>query len=175
LNVKEVANASSWLYCGDVTMPSGRTHLRVEIALLVVCWMPLAVWLRVEGWIETNEIISFVIAYAFSSLFLSPDLDLHTSRPYLRWGVLRWLWAPYAFVFKHRQLSHHLLLGPLSRIAYLAVLVLGGAFLYLAFARRAVPDLALPVGILVGIGCGLYVPNLAHVLLDRLRSPRRHR
>ena len=154
-------------------MPSGKTHLRVETALLVVIWTPFAIWLRVVGWIGTGEIVAFAGAYAFSSLFLSPDLDLQTSRPYLRWGAIRWLWAPYALVFKHRRLSHHLLLGPLSRIAYLSVLVLGGAVVYLALARRSVPDIRMPVEILIAIGCGLYVPNLTHVLLDRMPPRRR--
>ncbi|MFC2082013.1 DUF2227 family putative metal-binding protein [Candidatus Bipolaricaulota bacterium] len=156
-------------------MPSGKTHLRVEIGLLVACWLPLAVWFLIEGWAAPNDIAAFVFAYAFSSLFLSPDLDLRTSRPYLRWGVLRWLWAPYALVFRHRQRSHHVLLGPLSRIAYLGIIVVGGAFAYLAVARRVMPDLQLPMGILAAIGCGLYVPNLTHVLLDRMRPARSHR
>lgn len=156
-------------------MPSGKTHLRVEIALLLLCWLPLAVWFLVEEWIGSNEIVAFVFAYGFSALFLSPDLDLRTSRPYLRWGLLRFLWAPYALVFRHRKLSHHLLLGPLSRIAYLSMLVLGSTFAYMAYARRVIPDLRLPAGILSAIGCGLYVPNLTHVLLDRMCSSLRRR
>jgi len=145
------------------------------MALLVAFWTPLAIWLRILGWIGTGEIAAFVGAYAFSSLFLSPDLDLQTSRPYLRWGIIRWLWAPYAVVFKHRRLSHHLLLGPLSRIAYLGVLVLGGALIYVALARRSIPDIRMPVEILIAVGCGLYVPNLTHVLLDRIPFSRRRK
>jgi len=154
-------------------MPSGKTHLRVETTLLVLLWVPVLVWFRICGRIDTTPIIAFVSAYAFSSLFLSPDLDLHTSRPYLRWGVLRWLWAPYAYVFRHRRLSHHLLLGPLSRIAYLGVILLGGALLYVCIARRTLPEVRFPIEIAAAVACGLYVPNLTHVLLDRM--PRRRR
>jgi len=156
-------------------MPSGKVHLRVETVLLVLCWLPLLGWLLALRRLGSTEAAAFVFAYAFSALFLSPDLDLHTSRPYLRWGVLRWLWAPYAFVFKHRKLSHHLLLGPLSRMAYLGVLVIGGAAIYVLVARRSLPEVVAPIPLLIAVLIGLYLPNLTHVILDRLPLRRRSR
>jgi uncharacterized metal-binding protein len=156
-------------------MPSGKVHLRVETLLLVVGWLPLMGWLLAVGAIESGDAVAFVFAYAFSMLYLSPDLDLSSSRPTLRWGVLRWLWVPYAAAFKHRNLSHHLLLGPLTRIAYLGILVFGGMAVYVAIARRAMPDLQLPLRVLLALLCGFYIPNLTHVLLDRWQTARRSR
>jgi len=58
--------------------------------------------------------------------WLSPDLDLAgkgSSRAAENWGPLKVLWYPYGALFRHRHLSHSWILGPLSRLAYLALLV----------------------------------------------------
>ena len=99
-------------------MPSGRTHLKIEMIGLLIGTIAVAV-LVVEGRIDAWFGGIFLSAYLFSSFFLSPDLDLHNSRATRRWGIARALWLPYSWVFRHRAVSHHLLFGPLTRIAYL--------------------------------------------------------
>ena len=64
----------------------------------------------------------FVVAYIFSTYFISPDLDVN-SKIYTRWGTLRIFWYPYKKIFKHRKTSHHIIFGPLSLIGYLAFLI----------------------------------------------------
>jgi len=150
-------------------MPSGRTHLRIEAALLFG-WTGLAGYLLAIRVLPPMVVVAFIPAYAFSMLFLSPDLDLARSRASRRWGIGRWLWIPYALCFRHRQLSHHPMLGPATRILYLAavvgtvglavVLVLGRPF------RLVLP----PAEALAGVIAGLYVPNLTHVVVDRVAS-----
>lgn len=57
--------------------------------------------------------------FLFSGLMLSPDLDLH-SRPFKRWGWLRWIWIPYQQAIAHRSvLSHGFLIGTTVRVVYL--------------------------------------------------------
>jgi len=151
-------------------MPSGTAHTRIEAALLVLLWTPAVVFSLIRGWAVVSDVLAFDVAYAFSMLFLSPDLDLRKSKASRRWGVLRWLWAPYALVFRHRRMSHHLLLGPLTRIGYLGILAVGGVLLTLFLSGRSVVSFTMPINLLFALLLGLYLPNLTHVLTDRLHS-----
>jgi uncharacterized metal-binding protein len=69
-------------------MPSGRTHLKIEMIGLLIGIIAVVV-LVVEGRIDAWLGGIFLSAYLFSSLFLSPDLDLHNSRATKRWGIAR--------------------------------------------------------------------------------------
>jgi uncharacterized metal-binding protein len=150
-------------------VPSGRTHLAIELGLLGFYAIPLLLLVR-AGHIAPWAAAAFAVSYLFSSVLLSPDLDLARSRPARRWRAGRFLWFPYALVFRHRGLSHHLLLGPLTRIAYLGALLaflLWGAGLLTQEIR--VPRWTVLVPVLVG----LYLPNQVHIVMDRLRTRRR--
>ncbi|MGB2983957.1 MAG: DUF2227 family putative metal-binding protein [Candidatus Bipolaricaulia bacterium] len=155
-------------------MPSGSAHLKIEAGLLFG-WTALAAYLLSKRAITPDAVVSFTFAYAFSMLFLSPDLDLAKSRAFKRWGIARWIWIPYAFVFRHRGLSHHPIFGPMTRIAYLALIVAllatGVALAVRMPFRAAFPS----AGIVLGALVGLYVPNLTHVLSDRICSAWRGR
>lgn len=150
-------------------MPSGKAHLRIEAALLVV-WTAGAVLCVQRGWAGPADVAGFVAAYLFSMLLLSPDLDLAESDSYRRWGPLRWLWTPYAVAFRHRRVSHHPLFGPITRIAYVGLLALAGVAIYGVARRRAVPQLVLPVKLVFAVLIGLYLPNLTHIVADGLQS-----
>jgi len=153
-------------------MPSGKIHLRIE-ALGLIAWLAVGVYLCISGHIEAMWLVFFAIAYLASMLLLSPDLDLADSHAARRWGPFRFLWWPYAAIFKHRQISHHLLFGPLTRILYAAALVLLAWAGLAALTRRsfhvAYPSPALAISLLIG----LYLPNVTHILADRLSSLRR--
>jgi uncharacterized metal-binding protein len=103
-------------------MPTGETHDRVTYAL-----MPAALLI---GWaifgLPLNLVAWWVVGLWLGGILLSPDLDT-ASRPYFRWGVLRWLWWPYQAAIRHRSvLSHGLIVGPAIRLLYLGfVLALG--------------------------------------------------
>lgn len=152
-------------------MPSGKTHLRIEL-LLLPAWVALFYFLIDTSW-QAGAL--FAGAYLFSSLLLSPDLDLRHNRSRRRWGLLGFIWIPYTKIFKHRGVSHSLLFGTLTRLGYLGVLALLIA-LGLGYFRvwsvsvdslTAAPlDLKL-VGILVA---GLWLPNIIHTITDRVHS-----
>jgi len=150
-------------------MPSGRTHLRIEVVLLAV-WAGAAALCADRGWVGTAEIAGFIAAYLFSMLLLSPDLDLAKSDSYRRWGPLRWLWMPYAAAFRHRRVSHHPLFGPLTRIAYVWILTLTALLVYAFVSRSATPSLVVPIDLVLAVLIGLYLPNLTHILVDGLQS-----
>ena len=153
-------------------MPSGKTHLKIEMAALLACLAAVA-FLQYERMIDWRAGGTFLFAYLFSSVFLSPDLDLSQSRASQRWGIGRILWLPYAVLCQHRRLSHHLLFGPLTRILYLGAVVLavfwGISFLVGHSVSFSVPSWQ----ILVAIFLGLYLPNQIHILVDRGWSFRR--
>jgi len=150
-------------------VPSGRTHLVIELVLLGFYAIPLLLLVR-SGRVAPWAAAAFTLSYLFSSVLLSPDLDLATSRPTRRWRAARFLWFPYALIFRHRGLSHHLLLGPLTRIAYLGALLA----LLLWAAGLLTQEIRVPGWtVLVPVLVGLYLPNQVHIVMDRLRTRRR--
>ncbi len=159
-------------------MPAGRTHLRIELLTLPLWAILFYLFIDAAWW----SVAIFVGAYLFSSLLLSPDLDLRHNAARRRWGLLGFVWLPYTKIFKHRGVSHSLLLGTLTRLGYLALLAVIIALGLSYFNLWTLPvaqiswtklDLWL-VGILLG---GLWFPNILHAVVDRLDSllPRRRR
>jgi uncharacterized metal-binding protein len=150
-------------------MPSGRTHLKIESALMVL-WSGGAVWFMSRGWVSSSQVLLFVSAYLLSMLFLSPDLDLLDSSAYRRWRMLRWIWRPYAALFRHRRLSHHLIFGPLSRVLYLSALALSGLFVFLVVTDAPGPRLRISALLILPICLGVYLPNVEHIVADHVTT-----
>ncbi len=101
-------------------MPSGRVHDRITGYLAPVAGVGVGAWS--QRWeLATLTVVTVLV----SGYFLSPDLDIQ-SRPYQRWGLLRWLWWPYQKVLPHRSFfSHGPIIGTGLRLVYLG-LWLGG-------------------------------------------------
>lgn len=149
-------------------MPSGKTHTAFEL-ILGPGFLAGFYVLFEPSW---GEVSLFAGTYLLSSLFLSPDLDLHKNRARRRWGPLGFIWAPYSKIFKHRGVSHNLLLGPLTRLIYLGI-VFGVVLVGLSYVGLALPQgfqITIEPRILAVLGAGLYLPNVLHVLLDKLVS-----
>ncbi len=150
-------------------MPSGRTHLRIETGLFVVAASVVA-WLGAIGAVRADLGAPFLCGYLFSSLFLSPDLDLRASRPMRRWGALRVLWIPYAAAFRHRRISHHPLLGPTTRLAYLGGWIALVSWLVAAALGRP-PSISWPGWpMMIAFLAGAYLPNEIHIVADLIVS-----
>ncbi len=96
-------------------MPSGRTHDRITLWTL-----PLIAALSFA--VTRNGTLTLLVAggFLFSGLMFGPDLDLH-SRPFIRWGLFRWIWIPYQQTLRHRSVfSHGPIIGTVLRVIYLA-------------------------------------------------------
>jgi uncharacterized metal-binding protein len=82
-------------------------------------------------------------AHLISGMLFSPDLDLDSAIDD-RWGMFRWIWAPYTYVMPHRHFwSHGLILPPLLRLAYFIAVVMLTLIVTargLAVAGIVVPD-----------------------------------
>lgn len=155
-------------------MPSGKTHLRIE-AMILVLWAAGSALLVWRELIAISQALLFLGSYVFSMFLMSPDLDLSKSDAFDRWGMLRWIWLPYAWIFRHRQMSHHLLLGPLSRILYMGTLVLAASFVFLLATGNPEPRLRLSIQVVWPVCLGLYLPNIEHILADRISTLRRRK
>ena len=95
-------------------MSSGQQHDRAT------CWLALPYGLLWWPWLGPQGTVISAFAFLIGGLWLSPDLDTN-SRPYQRWGPLRWLWWPYRKALRHRSvLSHSPVLGTLVRVGYLS-------------------------------------------------------
>lgn len=121
----------------------------------------------------------FSLAYLFSSLMLSPDLDLRHNKARSNWGVLGFVWIPYTKIFKHRGLSHSLILGTFTRLAYLALVVasfvlgVGVAERYLVGNELSIPKVQIDLYAYYWLGtlaAGLWLPNAIHIITDRVHS-----
>lgn len=148
-------------------MPSGQTHDRLAwigcpiIAVVVGCLSRLWQLAAIAG-----------ISYLLGGLFLSPDLDTY-SRPYQRWGYLRWLWWPYRQWIPHRSvLSHGPIIGTVLRLLYGGVwlgIFLLCLLLFLVTAQKMTSHLEIGQGELLPQGKFLFGHTLAWVYLS-LRS-----
>ena len=137
---------------------------------MLAVWAAAAVFCAHRQWVGTSWVAGFTVAYLFSMLLLSPDLDLAESDSYRRWGPLRWIWAPYAAAFRHRRVSHHPLFGPITRIAYVSILALTALLVYTFVSQGAAPRLVVSIDLVLAVLIGLYLPNLTHILVDGLQS-----
>ena len=113
-------------------MPNGNTHDAITFALV-----PLT-YLGAEMYWDGNHTISIIATAAmlFAGLMFGPDLDLQ-SRPYQRWGPLRFIWKPYQVALPHRStLSHGPVIGTVIRIVYFLVMfsLLAATVLYVRHA-----------------------------------------
>ncbi|KAB8319948.1 metal-binding protein [Tolypothrix campylonemoides VB511288] len=99
-------------------MPSGRTHDRITLWAL-----PLVT--GVTFWQTNSSNLTLLVAggFLFGGLMFGPDLDIY-SRPYQRWGFLRFIWLPYQKSLRHRSLlSHGPIIGTTLRVVYLGGLI----------------------------------------------------
>jgi uncharacterized metal-binding protein len=115
-------------------MPSGRTHDRITLLLL----LPLAG----AGFLGSGSMrltLLLLSCYLFSGFLFGPDLDIH-SLQYKRWGWLRWLWLPYRSMIRHRGwLSHGFLIGTIFRLFYFGSFLLLTAMIVLSMVQLFAP------------------------------------
>lgn len=117
-------------------MPAGRTH--DNITLVTASFMvPISAGLIFDG--QPGRAALFLGSYLLSGLLFSDDLDIH-SIEYRRWRILRFLWLPYQKLVPHRSwISHGLIIGPIVRITYFAIVCTAAIWLLLTVLSRLLP------------------------------------
>lgn len=165
-------------------MASGKQHERVNLLGLAVITAgyvgALILNSRISGrslavLTEPHVVFGFVISYLVGAFLVTPDLDLAEQRVRAKhhWGILGRLWVPYGKVFAHRGLSHTWLVGPFTRLVYMALLA-GLALVALALAVRpfgyrvrVVTDPSYPWGELaLVVLAGYYLSQWFHLMAD---------
>jgi uncharacterized metal-binding protein len=145
-------------------MASGRNHDRaITITTPVILAAGIASGHADAGIIAT-------VSYYLAGMYLSPDLDL-ISRPYKRWGCLRWLWLPYQrLIPRHRHwISHGPVIGSAVRLVYLAALVSPLWFFLPGLQQVQWSGVTAPNT--MAVFCGVELSALNHLLLDGLLIP----
>ena len=113
-------------------MPSGRTHEAINLTAFGLFVGGYAV-AQSQGLTAEYDVLLapetvgvFTLSYFVGTYFVTPDLDLAENhvRAKSNWGLLGLLWIPYGRFSKHRGLSHSWLVGPLTRLLYLALIAL---------------------------------------------------
>jgi uncharacterized metal-binding protein len=99
-------------------MSSYKTHVNFNLFIA----LPIAMVGIYHTYIPTKPfLITFASAFVYSTCFMNPDLDLiHQIKLFSLRGVLTIPFRFYSKVFKHRGLSHSLLFGTATRLAWLA-------------------------------------------------------
>jgi uncharacterized metal-binding protein len=141
-------------------MPSDNVHNLTGILLLGA-----SVYLLLGLGLPRDFFLVFTTSYLFSLLWLSPDLDVDRGSGSLRrWGPLRYLWYPYKELFRHRGISHSIILGPLTRVLYMGTVL--WTMTWVLSIGLTVPRL--DQGFLYPFLLGMWLPDALHCLLDRM-------
>src|SRR5262245_11939994 len=97
-------------------MPNARTHDAITYAIIPFTFLGAEMY-----WGDHATSAIATVAMLFSGLMFGPYLDLD-SKPYRRWGPLKFLWKPYQAALPHRStLSHGPILGTIIRIVYFLI------------------------------------------------------
>ena len=158
-------------------MSDGKTHDRIGLFAGVVCFVNIDLFL---GW---KLGVPFILGWLLALFIFSPDTDL---MPRKRIGILAFFLYPYSLFFKHRGVSHSIILGTLSRVIYilltllLLILILSKMgyiefnFSIFVFALKSfVLDFSLDKPIyqmITSFYMGMFGADAVHVILDILSS-----
>ncbi|MBY0450847.1 MAG: metal-binding protein [Cyanobacteria bacterium] len=156
-------------------MATGITHDRIALASLP------AGWLLSDAVFHASVVFSLALMLGLwlGGLYLSPDLDT-PSRPYFRWGLLRFCWKPYQWMVRHRSnLSHGWILAPFIRLLYAGccfILLVKGLFSfslpyeYLKLESTCIAFVSNHGPLILSFILGIWLSHLLHVTSDHLSS-----
>ncbi|MBI4789742.1 MAG: DUF2227 family putative metal-binding protein [Chloroflexi bacterium] len=139
-----------------------------------------------QGW-SLQDIFFVDTGIVISTLILSPDMDLFTSKPMNGWGILRVFWWPYSKLVKHRDRLHTPIVGTTVRWLYtlglLALLVLLFRFWFRRIGLQVEfsfdgdrEDIIFNLLYVLDVYIGAAIADALHFVLDMfVREPRRAR
>lgn len=149
-------------------MPQGKVHLRVNLILA----LPLGTALFYFACHPSKQALTiFTLTLIYNILVFNPDIDMaRYVKPLSFKGVFYFPFIPYSWIFKHRGISHSIILGTASRIAYLIVLIWTANYLVNGENLTIFQNVNIygnvislwPTSILA-----LYYGDLWHIVLDR--------
>jgi uncharacterized metal-binding protein len=150
-------------------MPSGETHTVINLGLLAVIIAAAIIIFSAS----IKGVVLFAVGFLFSTLFLSPDLDLKDNCSSNNWGFFKLIWRPFSFFSSHRGISHSLIFGPLIKLLYLCAIIFVVFHLadFIVFRNTDIDFITILQNNKKEIICilgGVYLAHVAHVLLDNI-------
>ena len=148
-------------------MSNYKTHTKFNLFLALPILAVSAYYLFHPSW---KCLALFSATYFYSTLFMSPDMDLaHQIRLWSIRGILTSPFRLYSKIFSHRGLSHSIVFGTLTRLLFLAALVL----LVLFLINQSIPNRDAFILMLrkhqayFSYGfAGVFLADVSHLLLD---------
>lgn len=152
-------------------MPSGKTH-----DYLTIVSSPLIIGVARSVFVASDFVCILVASgYLVGGLLLSPDLDIK-SKPFYRWGLIRFIWWPYQKLAKHRSaLSHGWLLASWIRYFYLILLIIVVYSLYSGTTDTALNFVKQHYIFILWFGLGVWLGCLLHIVADHTVTFARNR
>jgi uncharacterized metal-binding protein len=152
-------------------LPSGKVHNVINASSYAVLAGITSYLHYGQGFpIDLNEALRFSTAFWAGTLLLSPDLDLAEQNVSSKkaWGLFGFLWYPYGVLFSHRGLSHTWVIGPLTRLVYLALLLTPVALLISWFMPKLIQwkQLYTPLDQWLSALVGYYLSQWLHLIAD---------
>lgn len=95
-------------------MSNYKGHVRYNFTrMLPFCLCALFLWQKADF----QQLGAFSASFIYATLYMNPDLDLvHQVRLFSWRGLFTLPFRFYSIIFRHRGLSHHIVLGTLSRL-----------------------------------------------------------
>ena len=159
-------------------MASGKVHDIIN--LLLGGFLSGAVFISLDSFLGA---IFFLLGWLFSTFIFGPDTDIVPGK---RNWALKILLTPYSWIFKHRGISHHILFGTLTRVAYIVIVgviivsIINSFFypeLTLGSYGKALLSFFLDFDLdrpmykgLTWFYIGLFLADASHVLVDHFSS-----
>ncbi|MCB1117299.1 MAG: DUF2227 family putative metal-binding protein [Chlamydiia bacterium] len=148
-------------------MAQYKTHAKFNLFLALPCFSLIIYFCFTQ---DVRLLGIFIASFAYSTLFMNPDLDLAHQIKFLSIrGVLTSPFRLYSKIFSHRGLSHSIVFGTLTRLLFLAVLALLFVWIY----TQANPSLESFWGFirnhqtpLAYAFSGIFLADLSHLALD---------
>jgi len=144
-----------------------KSHCLLNTALFLPLFLLMAYLMK--GDLLLN-IPAFGLSFIGATFFLSPDLDIAHKIPLFSWrGFFSIPFRLYPRFFRHRGVSHYLIIGTLSRLVWLA------AFALISFSifTRNWPNWQLikcffiqHQKILLSLFLGISLADFSHILVD---------
>lgn len=152
-------------------MPSYRTHNNFNL-LLILPLVATGVYLYLNP--THLQLGIFIASFVYATLFMSPDVDVANKIKLLSLrGLFSIPFKSYAFFFKHRGISHSLILGTLTRVVWLflfVALLLYGLDQWVFVKDHTTSFVKLYKKELLFAFAAIFIADAAHVFLDRLKK-----
>jgi uncharacterized metal-binding protein len=152
-------------------MPNYQTHIKINCVFFLPLWCGALYFVFNVCFTSLCVIAS---AFTYATFFMNPDMDLrHSYKLSSLRGLLSLPFFGYSRVFKHRGISHHPILGTLTRIVWMTGFVVLMMGFYKPFLHSLSHFYSLfqdYQDLFLQLFLGILLADLSHILLDWIKK-----